>query len=257
MDIKSNSRCLRMIMVIALLAVITIIAGCSTTTVAENDPLVHAIMQQYPELSGKKYELESVGRIVDGDTLVTESGHKIRLIGVNTPEVKGESRPLGLKASEYTASKLEGKRVILFPDTGDTDRYGRLLRYLFIEGEMVMFNEMLLRDGYASVMTIPPNVTYADRFVEMEQAARAAGTGLWGGGLNADQEAEPEDHAAGSNGQINEAAGSCSNPLIKGNIRGTTKIYHLPESRSYNQTKAEQMFCTEQDAEAAGFRKAK
>jgi micrococcal nuclease len=186
---------------------------------------------------------------VDGDTFTTKSGHKVRLIGVNTPEVKGETRQLGLKASGYSAGKLAGKTIIMFSDTGDTDKYGRLLRYVFVDGEPTMFNELLIKDGFASVMTIPPNVTYADQFAALERSARSENAGLWrkAGSAYTDNSSEKSSSASDV---------PCKKPQIKGNIRGENKIYHIPGTQTYAQTKAERMFCTEDEAKAAGFRKA-
>ncbi|UVI27853.1 thermonuclease family protein [Paenibacillus spongiae] len=245
----------RLSFLIVVAAAIMLISGCSQAGRSAADPDVQKMIDRYPDLAGKPYTIEQVERIIDGDTFATAEGHKVRLIGVNTPEVKGESKELGLKASAYAANLLKGKQVVLFPDTGDTDKYGRLLRYVFIEQETTMFNERLLTDGYASVMTIQPNVTYADYFVALERQARAAGTGLWG---NPD-ESEPEEKATAADKESKEgtkSAPTCQDPQIKGNIRGSSKIYHMPGGQSYEQTKAEQMFCTEDEAAAAGFRKA-
>ncbi|MCQ6560370.1 thermonuclease family protein [Paenibacillus mendelii] len=232
-----------------ILLVSILLTGCAQANQPAVEPNVQKMIDQYPDLSGKPYTIEQVDRVVDGDTFVTSEGHKVRLIGVNTPEVKGESKELGLEASAYTDNLLKGKRVVLFPDTGDTDKYGRLLRYVFLEQDTTMFNERLLVDGYASVMTISPNVTYADYFVTLERQARNAGAGLWG-------EPSQEKPEGTKGGKPDESAAACKEPQIKGNVRGDSRIYHMPDGKSYGQTKAEQMFCTEEEAQAAGFRKA-
>lgn len=125
-----------------------------------------------------------VTRVVDGDTLEVKKGdvlEKVRLIGVDTPEtVKPNTpvQPYGKEASDYTKKMLLDKEVTLEFDVGKTDRYGRLLAYVYIGDEM--FNETLLREGYARLMTVPPNVKYADRFVAIQKEARETGAGLWG-----------------------------------------------------------------------------
>lgn len=122
-----------------------------------------------------------VERVVDGDTIILENGEKVRLIGIDTPEtVKPGTKPeyYGKEASDFTKKKLEGKKVYLEKDVSDSDRYGRLLRYVYLE-EDVFFNLELVKEGYANVATYPPDVKYADDFLEAERAARENGKGLW------------------------------------------------------------------------------
>lgn len=123
-----------------------------------------------------------VARVVDGDTIEIEGGEKVRLIGVNTPETKDPRKPVeyfGQEAYEFTKSLLEGKDVYLEYDVEKTDRYGRILAYIYLaDGTFV--NAELVKQGYAQVMTIPPNVKYADLFVELQREAREADKGLWG-----------------------------------------------------------------------------
>jgi micrococcal nuclease len=131
--------------------------------------------------------------VVDGDTVhVTLSGgkeEKVRFIGVDTPESTSEVEPYGKEASAYTKSRLDGRRVWLELDVEERDRYGRLLAYIWLEqptgdGEAEvrakMYNAELLLSGYAQVMTIPPNVKYADLFVELQREAREVNKGMWG-----------------------------------------------------------------------------
>ena len=128
-----------------------------------------------------KYEKAVVKRVVDGDTLLLANDKRVRLIGVNTPETVKPNSPVeayGKEASEYTKKMLTGKTVYLEKDAGDTDKYGRLLRYVYTE-DGKMFNEVLVQEGYAQVMTIPPNVKYQERFVEAQRQAREGKKGLW------------------------------------------------------------------------------
>jgi len=217
-------------------------AGCSTPVTETG---VHSelkfIYEAYPELADKPAETAVVETVVDGDTLETSSGDKVRLIGVDTPEVYGGIEYFGKEASSFSKQALTGKRVLMFRDVSETDRYSRLLRYVFIEGETVMFNETLLAEGYASAVTFPPDVALADRFMKIAREAREHDKGLW---------AKTEQDT----GRQSEAA--CADPQIKGNINSRgDKIYHAPGSSHYKQTIAEKMFCTEEEAIAAGFRK--
>lgn len=134
-----------------------------------------------------------VQEVIDGDTVTVVLGsgrkEKVRFIGVNTPEISGEVQPYGLEAKAYTERRLQGRRIYLELDTSERDRYGRLLAYVWLEKprdisdteiRTKMFNAELLREGYAQVMTVPPNVKYAETFKRLENEARNAGKGLWG-----------------------------------------------------------------------------
>lgn len=134
----------------------------------------------------------TVTYVVDGDTVhVTLSGgkeEKVRFIGVDTPESTREVEPCGKEASAYTKSRLDGRKIWLELDVEERDRYGRLLAYIWLEqpngdGEAevraIMYNAELLLSGYAQVMTIPPNVKYADLFVELQREAWEDNKGLW------------------------------------------------------------------------------
>ena len=125
-----------------------------------------------------------VARVIDGDTIQVEFGgesHTVRLIGVDTPETKHPTKAVehfGREASAFTKAHLEGKTVRLEKDsTGDTrDRYGRLLRHVYLEGEN--FNARLIREGYAHAYR---RFAFSKRqeFIDLEQHARKRGLGLW------------------------------------------------------------------------------
>lgn len=122
-----------------------------------------------------------VVRVVDGDTIEIATGEKIRLIGVDTPESVHPSKPVeayGKEAAAFTRSHLEGKNVWLEYDVERTDKYGRLLAYVWL-ADSTMFNATLVKEGYAQVYTWPPNVKYVDLFVQLQQEAREAKRGLW------------------------------------------------------------------------------
>jgi micrococcal nuclease len=123
--------------------------------------------------------------VVDGDTVeVRFRGRTIdvRLIGIDTPETVDPTQPVGCygkAASNFTTARVLGERVRLEFDVEHTDRYGRTLAYVWIDGRL--FNEVLVRQGFASVSTYPPNVTYVDRFLAAQRVAREQERGLWGG----------------------------------------------------------------------------
>ena len=124
-----------------------------------------------------------VVRVVDGDTIhVDLDGDEvtIRLIGIDTPESVAPDQPVecfGRRASEYTTQRLEGQTVDLEFDVERLDRFDRTLAYVWLGDEL--FNETLVRAGYAVVTTFPPNVRYVERFTTAQRQARAAGAGLW------------------------------------------------------------------------------
>lgn len=248
----------RILMIILMLS---LAAGCSSSpNSADPDPLVQAIKNQYEALADSPYSIDTVSRVIDGDTFETASGDKVRLIGVNTPEISGKAEYYGQEASAYAKERLLNKQVVLFQDAGNTDRYGRLLRYVFIAPEPVMFNETLVKEGYANTMTVAPNVAFAEHFASLEREARSAGAGLWGGeGVQKNETVQMDQpKPSASTTESAPASTACSSPAIKGNINSKKeKIYHVPGSRYYEQTVAEQLFCTEAEAEAAGFRKPK
>ncbi len=122
-----------------------------------------------------------VSRVVDGDTMEIETGEKVRYIGVNTPESVKVGSPVecfGKEASAKNKELVEGKMVRLEKDVSDTDRYGRLLRFVYIE-DGTFVNDTLVREGYARISTFPPDVAKAEQFKLAEREARDQKRGLW------------------------------------------------------------------------------
>lgn len=134
-----------------------------------------------------------VSRNVDGDTIhVTMpdgAREKVRFIGVDSPESTEKHEPFGDEAADYTRARLPvGTRVWLETDVELRDTYGRLLAYVWLsppgstsatEVRTKMLNARLLADGYALLMTIAPDVKYADQFTPLLNEARQAKRGMW------------------------------------------------------------------------------
>lgn len=125
-----------------------------------------------------------VVRVVDGDTYkinIDGTEQTVRLIGVDTPESvsSDESKNCveGKDASVYVKNLITGKRVYLEYDAGQTDKYGRVLAYVYYED--VQLEKILLEMGYARTMTIAPNVNYADEYAKIQAKARESNTGFW------------------------------------------------------------------------------
>jgi len=135
---------------------------------------------QPPANSENNRQKVKVIRVIDGDTIEIEGSQKVRLIGINTPETVDPNRPVGCygqEASNFTKSRLEGKNVELEKDVSETDKYSRLLRYVWLEG--TLFNETLVREGYAQVSTYPPDVKYQEKFLAAQAEAQNGKKGLW------------------------------------------------------------------------------
>lgn len=127
--------------------------------------------------------LVHVDRVIDGDTievLIDNKKYKVRYIGIDTSEPASFGKPAGLFAEEASAKNSElvlGKTVRLEKDVSETDRYDRLLRYVYV-GDLFI-NAELVRTGYAQVFTYPPDVKYQDLFLELQRQARESKLGLW------------------------------------------------------------------------------
>lgn len=132
------------------------------------------------EPKNNQTEIATVKRVVDGDTIELQDGKKVRYIGINTPETNDPRRSVecfGKEAKVENQRLVEGKMVRLEKDVSDTDKYGRLLRYVYVED--VMINEYLVKEGYAHMSTYPPDVRYVEKFQNAQKTARLAKRGLW------------------------------------------------------------------------------
>src|SRR5437870_6765435 len=130
-------------------------------------------------------DFDVVDRVVDGDTLLLQSGERVRLIGVDTPETKHPSKPVqyfGKEATAFTRRMVEGKRVRLEFDQGNVvrghkDRYGRTLAYVFLE-DGTLLNAEIIKQGYGHAYTQFP-FSRMEEFRRLERKAREEQRGLW------------------------------------------------------------------------------
>jgi micrococcal nuclease len=141
-------------------------------------------------------EQATVTRVVDGDTIEVRitgrrdgpgageveigSVHRVRLIGIDTPESVDPRRPVecfGAEAAAAARALMEGRSVHLVKDVEETDGFDRLLRYVYLGAEMA--NARLVVNGYATAYTYPPNVRHAEMLVALQRDARGAARGLW------------------------------------------------------------------------------
>ncbi|WP_059040619.1 thermonuclease family protein [Paenibacillus rubinfantis] len=252
------------------LALVALLSGCGTTDISptESNPAPTATSAAENEAESRFVEAEVV-KVVDSDTIKIKfdgSEETVRMLLIDGPETVHPDKPeqpFGREASNFAKEMLTDKMVRLELDVSDRDKYGRLLAYVWV-GER-MYNELILERGLARVAYVyPPNVKYVDRFREIQAEAQEKGLGIWSIEDYAREDGfHPEvidtvDDAPTAHASAPPAAAACESPTIKGNINSKgERIYHVPDGRYYEQTKAEEMFCTEADAVAAGFRKSK
>ena len=134
-------------------------------------------------------ERATVVFVNDGDTIRVEiedgrGTQPVRYIGIDAPENGGPYvpvEPFGPEAKHANSEFVDQQAVVLEQDVSETDRFGRLLRYVWLDRPdgWLMVNEELVRQGLATVTTFPPDVRYVDRLRAVQQAARDAGRGVW------------------------------------------------------------------------------
>lgn len=207
-----------------------------------------------PSLAANAAETHSgVAAVADGDTLRI-AGARIRLHGIDAPEsaqtcrADGRAWPCGRDAAQALRRRVAGRVVDC--EERDRDRYGRIVAVCRVAGADV--NAWLAGRGWALAYR-----RYSADYVAEEAAARAARRGIWRGDFVA-----PWDWRRGERLR-NAAAGSTAGCRIKGNVnRRGDRIYHVPGGASYGATRidvsrGERWFCSEAEARAAGWRRAR
>ena len=134
-----------------------------------------------------------VTRVIDGDTFETESGEKVRLIGINAPEM---SDFYGLEAKIYLKNLVENKVVDLKTDniSNDRDRYQRLLRYVIIDG--IDVNKKMVADGFAFAY-LKYKFSKSDLYENAQIGAREKNLGIWGNSQNESSKPKQFDETQG------------------------------------------------------------
>lgn len=234
----------------------------SSSPIASSESQIASLAPSADEAGEKiEGELVKVIRVVDGDTIEIEGGEKVRYIGIDTPETVDPRKTVqcfGVEASKKNKELVEGKMVRLEKDVTDRDKYNRLLRYIYVGDTFI--NLELVRQGFAYSYSYPPDIKYQDQFVKAQQEAREAKRGLWGA-CSEDTRVNPSATPQASS-PAPATQSSSSGCTIKGNISTSgEKIYHLPGCGSYAKTQideshGEKWFCTETEAQTAGWRKA-
>jgi len=137
----------------------------------------HQLVKTLPSPTGTASTVTGVvAKVIDGDSIVLSTGENIRYIGINTPEIEnGEC--FATESAKVNSDLVLGKTVTLVKDTSETDKYGRLLRYVY-EGDTFV-NDYLVKNGYARLMTIFPDTGFENQFTNSENYARQNSLGLW------------------------------------------------------------------------------
>jgi micrococcal nuclease len=174
---------LQLVRTLVAIPLVLLLACTTATVIATRDP--RAPGTRSPSVAGNGGHLAIVTRVVDGDTahvLVRGRDVTVRFIGVDAPETVAPGQPIecyGPEASHFTTLQLTGQRVRLEFDVDRIDPFGRTLAYLWMH-DGSLFNETLVRRGFATVATYPPDTRYVQRFEAAQRAAKTTARGLWG-----------------------------------------------------------------------------
>lgn len=180
-----------------------------------------------------------VTRVIDGDTIELKNGQVIRLINVNTPESTNKKETYGNEASQYTKDTLLGKTVWLTKDISETDRYGRLLRFIWLKkpvnlSEKVFrsncFNAFLVLKGYAMSYSYKPDITYSSFFKKFDREAYHKKAGLWQFG---EYGTTKGDYAT----EKGSSLATDNPPVVQNEPSSQTIVYFTPSGKSYHQKK--------------------
>ncbi len=209
----------------------------------------------------------TVVEVLDGTTVDVQLDgrvYRVRYLGIDVPDAAAQ------RALEFNRFAVEGESVALEKDAIEADQAGRLLRYVYVHGEMV--NKALLVNGYAAVASYPPGFKYQSEFLLAQEQARAAMRGIWqppGGHGPAPSSGSPTpDFGFGTLPPPPDAGGAAicdysdtATPAIKGKAGPVGRVYHVPGDPLYSATfvdesHGDRWFCTEAEAIAAGWRRA-
>ena len=155
------------------------LAATGTFIIQKMYPLVLRVQKTSP-VAGM--ETAYVSRVIDGDTIELKNGDRVRYIGMDAPETVDPEKPVqcfGTEASLRNKELVEGKFVRLEKDVSNRDKYGRLLRFVYLPEATSSVDLQLISEGFARALAIPPDIKYSQEFAVAERNARATGKGLW------------------------------------------------------------------------------
>lgn len=262
--------------IIALFISTLFLSACTKETITEiiENEDIQGFVASTQETSEKhdvsKFEEYELQEVIDGDTIRIKyngSSEKVRFLLVDAPETNHETlgqQPYGPEAKEFVKELLADQgSVYLEFDVSYRDKYKRLLAYIYTK-DGISIQEQLLKNGLVRVAYIyEPNTKQVDWYKSIQNTAQKAAIGIWSvedyvtnRGYEKDVyyaalKEEKQSKVAEGNPNNTNNNSSCE---IKGNINSKgNKIYHMPGQRDYENTVAEEIFCTEEEAEVAGF----
>lgn len=240
--------------------------------------LLSSFLFVVPSYAGDAFQEATVVKHIDGDTIdVSIDGEtkRVKMIGIDAPEIREPNKPVqffGKEAFAYTEKRLPlNTTVYLQSDVSDTDKYGRLLSYVWYQNpptndpteaeiKQYMHNAKLVANGYATSYTASPDVRYSELFTNLAITAQKNHWGLW---INGDPKQKAKAKApVKTYSQPAQKPAQTALPSAQGKIKGNInkkgeKIYHVPGGAYYNKTVAEVYFNTEAEAQGAGYRRSK
>jgi len=262
---------------VAVIGAINLVAPIYPSEYQPPMPSESAVPQLKPLEKTQKAEstLYDVVKVVDGDTVdvnIDGKTERIRLIGLDTPETVDPRKTVqcfGQEASTKAHELLDGKKVTLEADAtqGERDTYGRLLRYIMIEGGND-FSKTMIENGYGHEYTYQIPYKRQNEYKEAQKSAENGKKGLWADNTCAGTTTAvapapavttPAAAPVVSTPKVTAPVQTNTGCLIKGNISSGGHIYHVPGGAYYDQTSidtsaGERWFCTEAEAVAAGWR---
>lgn len=140
------------------------------------------------------FQKAKVTKVIDGDTIKVDIDgkvYKVRFIGINCPEIGQNEEFFGKEAYEFSKEKLDDREIFLQKDVSETDKYGRLLRYVWLEKPKDLnnptkdeirdfsINGILVREGYAKANYYPPDTSYTKFLKEIEKQAKKENLSMW------------------------------------------------------------------------------
>ena len=170
----------RLTRLLAVLVVLATASACEAELATSDDAA---------ETAGLRLAEAGVVRVVDGDTIIVALNgreERLRYIGIDAPESVTPDQPVecfGVDAGDENERLVAGRTVYLEADVEDRDRFGRLLRYVYVvevDGSLTMVNELLVEGGFAEAGSYSPNERHEDELRAAERRARSSGVGLWG-----------------------------------------------------------------------------
>ncbi|MBU4369392.1 thermonuclease family protein [Patescibacteria group bacterium] len=236
--------------IIIILAVLAGVVGSDLADFFSDTPVTEEVVERVGD------KLHLVTEVIDGDTIIVDGSTRVRFIDIDAPE-SGEC--YYSESKQALMNLVEGEYVRLEKDISGVDGYGRSLRYVFLPQEDVMddifVDNYMLEQGFADIRELSQDRRYRSILIHGRNEAVASNKGMWG---ECEQELEEEMERF-------ETDAPPPNPdcVIKGNIseHGYGKTYFPPGCANYKRVKidfekGDMYFCTEEEAEAAGFKKA-